>query len=627
MRKTHGFCSGADAESPESRGTPPLTAAQAAAAQVQREELTVSAQGVFWLESDPALGGTLIAGIPHHHAPWRKDDLMIRSRINSYGGGALCAADQGLYAVTENQQIAHLDASGNLLGFLTGKDSGTFGGLVADNLRQRVLAVREQDNGQQLVAVSDCGELQLLHQGQDFYSAPALSGDGRRIAWISWQLPDMPWERSVLWTATVAEDGSLEQARCWQTPREGNVQQPVFAGDDLWLLSDHDGWWQPYRFLAHGQAGQWLKDDEPELDHANAPWQLGESHHCLLPDNGWARVRYCQGSGELWLMHRELCVPVRLAQDYRDFRCLQVWGGHVYCIARSPLALDAILQIHVETGDIQVLAGGEQPPGHENMIAPASFVMAPEQDTDYPVQGFLYCPEDPDGGPFPLILIAHGGPTSAAYPVFNPQVQYWCQQGYAVAEVNYRGSTGFGRGFRMALAGCWGVVDVEDMEQAADFLVRTGVADADRVFIQGRSSGGYSALMALIHSRRFAAGASLYGVSDPLRLRAMTHRFESGYLDWLLGAPESFPERWRERTPLYRASEIRAPVIFFQGGQDPVVVPEQTRTMVAAMEAAGGRPVLKWFGDEGHGFRHHRSQTGVLEELLAFYREQAGRPR
>ncbi len=627
MRKTRGFCSGADETFSGSQPIPALTAGQAAAAQVQRGQLSVSAQGVFWLESDPELGGAVIAGLPRHHAPWRKQDLLIRSRINGYGGGALCAADQGLYAVTENQQIVHLDACGHLLSSLTGKDSGAFGGLVADNLRQRVLAVRESGGCQQLVAVNHGGGLQVLHQGQDFYSAPALSANGRRLAWVSWQLPDMPWVRSELWTATVAEDGSLEKVRCWQPPREGSVQQPVFEGDDLWLLSDHDGWWQPYRFLAHDRDGQWLKDDVPELDHGNAPWQLGESHHCLLPDNGWARVRYRQGSGELWLMQRELCVPVRLAQDYRDFRCLQVWDGHIYCLARSPVSLDAILKIHVQTGEIQVLAGGEQPRGFRDIVAPASFVIPRDQAAEHSVQGFLYRPEGPDKGPFPLILIAHGGPTSAAYGVFNPQVQYWCQQGYAVAEVNYRGSTGFGRAFRVALAGHWGLADVQDMERAADFLVQAGVADGDRVFIQGRSSGGYTALMALIRSRRFAAGASLFGVSDPLRLRAMTHRFESGYLDWLLGAPESFPERWQQRTPLYRASEIRVPVIFFQGGQDRVVVPEQTRTMVDAITAAGGRPVLKWFADEGHGFCQHSSQTAVLEALLDFYREQGGQLR
>jgi len=627
MRTTLGYCSGADDASPESRKIPGLSAAQAAAAQVQRGQLSVSAQGVFWLESDPALGGTVIAGIPHHHSPWRKDDLLIRSRINGYGGGALCAADQGLYAVTENQQIVYLDARGHLLSSLTGEGAGTFGGLVADNQRQRVLAVRESGGCQQLVAVNDGGELQVLHQGRDFYSAPALSADGRRMAWVSWQLPDMPWIRSELWTADVAEDGFLEKIRCWQPPREGSVQQPVFEGDDLWLLSDHDGWWQPYRFLGHGQGGQWLKDDVPELDHGNAPWQLGESHHCLLPDSGWGRVRYRQGTGELWLMQRELCVPVRLARDYRDFRCLQVQDGHIYCIARSPVTLDAILKIHVETGEIQVLAGGERPLHQETLVAPVSFVMCQGAGAEHSVQGFLYRPEGQDMGPAPLILIAHGGPTSAAYPVFNPQVQYWCQQGYAVAEVNYRGSTGFGRAFRMALAGHWGVADVEDMERAAEFLGRMGVADGSRVFIQGRSSGGFTALMALIRSRRFAAGASLYGVTDPLRLRAMTHRFESGYLDWLLGPPEAFPLRWQERTPLNRAAEIRDPVLFVQGGKDPVVVPEQTRAMVAAIEAAGGRPVLKWFEDEGHGFRQHSSQTQVLETLLAFYREQGGKVR
>lgn len=602
---------------------PPLSAWQAAGALRQRTELVVSEAGLFWLEHDPALGGAVIAGGNGQGGVTPGDGLQVRSQVNGYGGGALCAGADCLYAVSERQQIVRLGSRDGGQRTLSQDHVGSFGGLVTDPARSRVLAVRETGGGQQLVAIDDLGQLDILHQGQDFYSAPALSPDGRRIAWVSWQLPDMPWIRSSLWTAEITEQGRLGNALEWLAPMEASIQQPVFSGPDLWVLSDHNGWWQPYRFLSQGGVGVWSAAEAPDLDHANAPWQLGERHHCGLSDGGWARVRYHQGRAELWLQRGATGAPERVAPAYTDFRCVQSLGDYLYCIARSDTTLDAVLQISLVTGEMDVVAGGEVPWTTWPVVRPESFEVAAEPGGSLPVQGFLYRPEHTAGSVAPLILIAHGGPTSAAYPVFNPQIQFWCQRGFAVAEVNYRGSTGFGRDFRMALAGRWGELDVEDMERAANHLAYFGLVDGERVFIQGRSSGGYTALMALVASDRFAAGASLYGVTDPLRLRAMTHRFESGYLDWLLGSPDTYSERWQARTPLNHAGRISAPVVFFQGGLDQVVVPEQTRSMVTAIRAAGGQPELHWFDGEGHGFRQQISQAGAMEWLCSFYRKHS----
>ena len=609
-----------------SSGEPCLSALEACAAHIQRSELKVSPAGVFWLQTDPAQGCNTLWHLSDQ-GPVRigPDQLGIRSRVNGYGGGAAAVCSDGVFLVGEDQQIRLVGLTDGECTRLTDDPDAAFGGLVVDEARQRVLAVREADGQQQLMAVSLQGELTVLHCGQDFYSAPAISADGKQLAWISWQLPDMPWERTQFWTADVSRDGSLSRCRAWPTPSEASVQQPVFDGSQLWVLSDHDGWWQPWR-MDTSDEGRWCSSGSPSLDHANAPWQLGESHHCPTGAGGWARVRYCNGTGELWLRSGDTGDEIRVATDYGDFRCLQAFAGDIYCIGRSASRLDAVLRIDSHSGQVWTIAGGEEAMAGNRVAVPLDIHVPALHPGEVSIHGFFYTPTLASAASPPLIIVAHGGPTSAAYPVFNPQVQYWCQRGFAVAEINYRGSSGFGRAFRLALEGRWGEVDVEDMERAASHLVSVGLADGRQVFIQGRSSGGYTVLMAMIRSRRFSAGASMFGVTDPLRLRAMTHRFESGYLDWLLGAPEEHPQRWQQRTPLYHADRITSPMIFFQGGQDRVVVPEQTRAMVDAMKAAGTKPELHWYEHEGHGFRHQANQADMLECMFRFYREHSQKP-
>ncbi|MFO7994822.1 MAG: prolyl oligopeptidase family serine peptidase [Marinobacter sp.] len=605
----------------------PLSAEQASAAFIQRTGLTASRLGIFWLEFDPASGNNLLKKAtedgPQSVTP---PGFGIRSQVNGYGGGALCGGPDHLFAVEAfGQQIHRIDPDNGVTDAMTNAPDTSFGGLVWDDCRQRVLAVRESSGQQQLVAIRENSKILPLHDSEDFYSAPTLSASGRRMAWVCWSLPDMPWVRSVLWTAEIDEDGVLVRARCWPTAIAGSVQQPVFDCEELQVLSDHGGWWQPWQVsFVEGEA-IWICLDETPADHASAPWQLGERHHCPLGRGGWARARYQSGVGELWLSLAADSPLSRVATDYTDFRHLEVFGGKLFCVARSATRLDSVLELTLESGHVRTLAGGEKPFTDAPVVAPEIFRIPPSQHVREEVTGFLYPPIDgaSDGTFPPLILIAHGGPTSTAWPVLNPQVQFWCHHGFAVAEVNYRGSAGFGRDFRQALAGNWGRADVEDMERAADHLVAIGRADAHRLFIQGRSSGGYTALMVMTHSQRFRAGASLFGVSDPARLREVTHRFESGYLDWLLGSPTEFPGRWQRRTPVLQAHRIRGPMIFFQGGQDQVVVPEQTRAMVRVLEQQGQAVELWWFEDEGHGFRQRHNQIALLENLLAFYQRNS----
>lgn len=584
---------------------------------------------IAWLESDPSSGTiqlwTLRAERPVCISP---PELTIRSTVNSYGGGALCLRGPCAYVVDgQTQQIFAIECDTGRCRRLTSERNSLFGGLVDDPYRERLLAVRELEHAdgvktQQLVAVSTRdGSVSVLMAGEDFYGAPALSEDSSRLAWITWSLPDMPWLQTRLWIARVGGDGHLQNPRECPAPKAAAMQQPVFADGNLWAVSDHQGWWQPYRLDLEQPEPRWHPVPCEPLDYANAPWQLSEHHHVPLGDGGWARVCYRNGLGELRVTRSQ--TTIRLADVYTDFRALQVQGDRVICIGRRADALDSILAVDPKAGSVRVLAGGEQPLAGGTCVRPEPFDF--QANDGRTVGGFLYSPQPTETSTEqspPLVMLVHGGPSSAAYATFDPQIQFWCQHGFAVAAVNHRGSTGAGRDFRLALAGRWGQIDVEDVCQAAGVLADRELADRQRLFVQGRSAGGFTVLLALMRGGVFRAGASLFGVSDPARLRAMTHRFESGYLDWLLGDPQDCAQRWQALTPLNHAGRIRQPVIFFQGGQDLVVVPRQTESMVAALEVAGRQPEYHFFPDEGHGFRHARNQVCVLERLLAFYRRQ-----
>lgn len=590
----------------------------------QRDNLRVSATTVAWLEYDPGEAVNQLWCL-RRDGPARLTEptFSIRSAVNGYGGGALCLDRYMAYVVElSSQQILCIDCRSGSRRQVSRDPDGQFGGLVWDAAHKRVLAVREERGKgaaarQQLVAVTPrTGRITVLAEGEDFYGAPAISSDGRSLAWVSWSLPDMPWLASRLWRADVSDLGELARIRALDTPVPASVQQPAFAHGKLTVLSDHQGWWQPYVVRDNDGEVEWECLEERQADHANAPWQLGEHHGVALYGGGRAWVCYHEGYGELWWRPRRDTEARRLLAEGVDFRSLQARGDQLFCVVRHPDAMDTLVAIRPETGEQRRLAGGEQPVPTDRCVRPRGMRLPPARGGAHL---FFYPPANAGQAAPPAIVRVHGGPTSAAYPVFDPQTQFWVQQGFAVVDVNYRGSSGFGRAYRLALAGRWGELDVADTGAAVEELAGAGLVDGQRVFIQGRSAGGFTVLMAMLDSERFRAGASLFGVSDPTRLRSMTHRFESGYLDWLLGDPISQGERWRARTPVNHGHRIRRPMIFFQGGQDQVVVPEQTQAMVAALEANGQVVHYHYFPEEGHGFRRAERQAFLLQALLEFY--------
>ncbi|MGV8842483.1 MAG: alpha/beta hydrolase family protein [Pseudomonas sp.] len=355
-------------------------------------------------------------------------------------------------------------------------------------------------------------------------------------------------------------------------------------------------------------------------DHAAAPGQLGACSYLPLAAGGLLLSRFVNGWGQLWQRNNQ-GEERRFADNFSRFSALAADEQYFYCIAASPERVSALLAIDRLDGAVQVVAGGEQLLAADQLSLPQSLTFASDAEQAH---GFFYPPSNaacrgPDQEQPPLLVFVHGGPVSACYPAFDARIQFWTQRGFAVADLNYRGSSGYGRAYRQRLKGQWGVLDVADAVALVAHLAARALIDPARAFIRGSSAGGYTTLCALAFHAVFRAGASLYGVSDPLTLRRLTHKFEADYLDWLIGDPARDAERYQARTPLYHADKIESPVIFFQGGQDTVVLPQQTETMVAALEQRGVCVEYHCYADERHGFRQAAHLADVLQREWRFY--------
>jgi dipeptidyl aminopeptidase/acylaminoacyl peptidase len=588
-----------------------FSAAKAVAAGTDFAELLVGQQGLFWNEYRPEDGACRIwqwrNGVAKCLTP---NGFSVRSRVYEYGGGAFCLTDDGVVFVNEADQQLYLQSlAGEVPKALTSEPC-RYGDLQFAN--GQVLAVEEHGDQHRLVAIDlTDGTRHLLVEGADFYAAPTLSPDARRLAWIEWSRPDQPWTATRLMVAERQGDGGIGPAvRLAGGERQESVQQPRFdQSGRLYCLTDRGGFWQPWVESSTGL----IPLPSAAADHGPAPWQLGGSTWLPLSEERYLASWTEGGFGQLGICGAN---SETFAGDYSRFRSLAMDEQFIYCIAASPVSSSAVIAVDRRNRQVKVLAGGITP-------LPAEQISRP-QTLRYPsgsgeAHGFFYPAMTSDPKP-PLVVFIHGGPTSACYPVLDPRIQYWAQRGFAVADLNYRGSSGYGRDYRQALHLSWGEVDVEDACAVVGHLAERGLIDGDKAFVRGGSAGGYTTLCALAFHNVFRAGASLYGVSDPVALARATHKFEGDYLDWLIGDPLQDAERYAARTPLLHAGNICVPVIFFQGELDAVVVPQQTRDMVEALHNKGNTVEAHYYADEHHGFRKAGNQAHALEQEWLFYR-------
>jgi dipeptidyl aminopeptidase/acylaminoacyl peptidase len=501
--------------------------------------------------------------------------------------------------------------------------------MILDAQRERLICVREEhlQDGREptnsLVGVDlRDGAVTILAEGHDFYASPCMSPDAKRLAWMSWDHPDMPWDSSALWLARLAADGTPAPAERLAGGNGASVFQPAFRDDgELFFVADPDGWWN----LHHWDDGAIRCLLPMRAEFARPQWQFAMSTYGFDADG---RIICCYSQGGFWHLARlntDDGALEAIHTGFTDIQAIAVAGDRTLLIGGGGTRTAVVATLDAANGASTVLRESAPRTFAEDYVSVPEAITFATGDGEQ-AHAFYYPPRNPeyrarDDERPPLIVIGHGGPTGACSATLNLALQFWTSRGFAVLDVNYRGSTGYGRTYRELLAGRWGIADVEDCINGARHLVSTGRADAARLAIRGSSAGGYTTLAALTFHDVFAAGASYYGVSDLETLARDTHKFESRYLDRLIGAYPQERDRYVARSPIHAVERLSCPVIFFQGLEDKVVPPSQAERMVEALRAKG-LPVayLAFEGEQQqHGFRKADTIERTLQAELGFY--------
>jgi dipeptidyl aminopeptidase/acylaminoacyl peptidase len=596
---------------------------------------------VYWTEGRPSEGGrTVVVRLDDGAEPIdvTPAGYNVRTTVHEYGGGSfLVQRGTVFFANFEDQRLYRQEPGGGpeaITAETDGRHRYADGRATADG--SLIMCVRERheddDVVNELVVIPADGshEPRTIAGGRDFYAAPRISPDGSHLAWLSWNLPWMPWDGCELWVADLAPDGSLSGERhVAGLDGEESIWQPDWSrSGELHFVSDRTGWWNLYR--ERGGASEPLHPVEAEFGWPH--WLFGASTYsfldddriaCLYDTGGTQHVGILDGeSGELLdldLPHTAIGYPMIAAEDQR-----------IVFIGGAPTIPEQVVSLEFTTRSIDVLRESDSlgiDPGFISTARPIEFSTV-GGSTAYALH---YAPTNARFQPLsderpPLIVMSHGGPTSAVTAVYDPEVQFWTSRGFAVVDVNYGGSTGYGRAYRQRLNGTWGVTDTLDCINAARSLVERGEADGDRLLIRGGSAGGYTTLCALTFHDDFAAGASYFGISDlePFAAPGGTHKFESRYEHTLIGPYPEAADLYRARSPIHFVDQISCPMILLQGDEDRVVPPAQSRLMVEALKAKGLPHAYLLFEGEQHGFRKAESIRAAAEAELSFYAQILG---
>jgi len=608
----------------------PITSDLIVSESIVLSEPMVDGPDVYWIEGRPAEAGRYV--LVRRSADGTIRDMIppgmnARSRVHEYGGGA-CAVDGGVayFLNFADQRLYRASGDGGARCVTEEADRRYADGLI-DRARNRMICIREDytaggdQPANEVAAVDlDSGAETVLASGSDFYSSPRLSRDGAKLAYLAWDHPNMPWDGCCLWLADVRADGTLADGRVVAGGADESIFQPEFSPDGvLYFISERTGWWNLYRLGAGGVEAMCPMSAEFGL----ANWRFGMSTYAF-ESAGRLLCTWSQGGAQrLGRLDTDTKELAEIPLPYTQISWPRVAGGRMVFVGGSTTEPPAVVQIDLETMATQVLRRSTQ------LDIDEGYVSVP-QAVEFPTTGGLtahalyYAPTNvdhagpPDERP-PLIVHSHGGPTGSARSTLNLGIQYWTSRGFALVDVNYGGSTGYGREYRQRLGGQWGIVDVDDCVNAAKHLVRQGLADENRLAIAGGSAGGYTTLCALTFRDTFRAGASYFGVSDCEALARETHKFESRYLDGLIGPYPDQAELYRQRSPVHFTERLSCPVIFFQGLEDEVVPPNQAEKMVRALRDKHLPVAYVAFEGEQHGFRRAQNIKRSLDAELYFY--------
>lgn len=607
----------------------PISSDYIAASAVRLGQLQVTADAVYWTELRPSDGGRTVLvrsdGTATQLAvpPW----FNVRTRVHEYGGGAFLVTDDAIIAVHDDDQRLYR-ISGETATPLTADDGLRYADMIVDHRRRRLIAVTEEhqpDGGvvNRLATIAlDGGEnaARTLVEGHDFYASPRLSPDGRKLCWLSWNLPRMPWDGTTLFVADVGEQGELTAIRAIAGNKHEALAQPEWLNnDELIYVSDRDNWWNLYLFDGHHHRP--LAPREAEFSFPM--WQFGMSSYAPLDAQRIVATYTESGRWHLGLLEIASGDLTPLALPYTEFSQVRATAKAIVCVAGAPSESARVISIDPTTGTPRVLHESTATEIDTGYLATPQHIAFPTRDGTESY-AWYYRPTNPafrapeDQLP-PLLVKSHGGPTGATSTLLDWRIQFWTSRGFAVLDVNYRGSTGYGRPYRQMLQHRWGEIDVSDCIDGAEYLVARGDVDPARLAIAGSSAGGYTTLCALTFHDCFSAGASYYGVSDIEALMVDTHKFESRYDHFLIGEYPAEQEKYRARSPIHFAEHLSCPVIFFQGEDDKVVPPNQAERMVAVLREKNLPVEYVLFAGEGHGFRRAENIKMAMDRELAFY--------
>jgi dipeptidyl aminopeptidase/acylaminoacyl peptidase len=593
---------------------------------------TFDGDDIYWIEMRPTEAGRNVI-VRRDSAGTCRDvnpaPFNARTRAHEYGGGDYVVSDGVVYFSNFSDQRLYRQQGDEQPRPITPDVSVRYAESIVDKGRGRLICIREDHTGGgeaqnsivslRLEGNDDTGV--ILAKGNDFYSSVKLSPDGTHLAWLTWNHPSMPWDSVELWVGEFAEDGTLVATRRIAGGKTESILQPEWSPDGiLYFASDHPGWWNLYRLTSEGEIEQ-VYETKAELGMPQ--WLFGMSSYAFVSANRIVCSHIEQGVSHLGVLNVRTSQFKPIDSFYTDIQYVRASSDRVVFRGGSPTDVAAIVLLDLKNVTFETLRLSNELeifPRYFSVPRPVEF----PTEAGLTAHGFFYPPQNPDyrapgNERPPLIVKSHGGPTASATTALSLSVQYWTSRGFAVLDVNYGGSSGYGRQYRERLNGKWGIVDVDDCANGARYLVERGEVDGKRLVITGGSAGGYTTLCALTFRNRFKAGASHFGVSDAEALARDTHKFESRYLDGLLGPYPQRRDIYFERSPINFPKKLSCPIIFFQGLEDKVVPPNQAEKMVEAMRAKGLPVAYVAFEGEQHGFRQAKNIKRALEGELYFY--------
>ena len=584
---------------------------------------------VFWVESRPdgrnvivrrSVDGTITDVTPVA--------FNARSRVHEYGGGEYLAAEGVVYFSNFTDQRLYRQVPGAEPEALSRTEGMRYADAVMDTQRRRLIAIREDHTANDAQPTNSLvgidlgaeGSERVLVSGNDFYSNPRLSPDGKRLAWLTWNHPNMPWDGTELWVSELSAQGNPGDKKLIAGGLAESILQPEWSADGrLYFASDRSGWWNLYQW----ENGNVEALHPMEAEFSEPPWWLGHSVYTLesvdrlICTYSMNQKYHLAALDTHSLEFKEYEIPYTVIFE------VHARAGQVYFMAGSATEPLTLVCMHLDDGRLEVIRRVR-----EITIDPENFSQG--SDIEFPTEGnlsahgFFYPPlnpafSSPSGEKPPLLVMSHGGPTGSTNIILRYSIQYWTSRGIAVLDVNYGGSSGYGRVYRERLKGQWGIVDVADCVNGADYLVRQGLVDGNRLAITGGSAGGYTTLCAMTFSDKFKAGASYYGIGDLEAMVKDTHKFESHFLDGLVGAYPEQREIYLARSPIHHLHNMSCPIILLQGLDDLVVPPNQAQMMYEAVRGRGLPVAYLTFPGEGHGFVKFENNKRALEGELYFY--------